>query len=81
VITQNILKDLNHNIIAVWHDECHVNRYFIDNPPTCILSPSYCYPENWDTPQQKIQLAYPANWKVPFEPKLVALNKNHGSVR
>jgi len=81
VITENILKDLSSNIIAVWHDECHVNRYFIDNPPTCILSPSYCYPENWDTPAQKIQLAYPANWKVPFQPKLVALNKNHGSIR
>ena len=81
VITKNILKDLSRNIIAVWHDECHVNRYFIDNQPTCILSPSYCYPENWDTPAQKAQLAYPTNWKVPFEPKLVALNKSHSSVR
>ena len=81
VITENILKDLSRSIIAVWHDECHVNRYFIDNPPTSILSPSYCYPENWDTPAQKAQLAYPTNWKVPFEPKLVALNKNHDSVR
>ncbi len=81
VVTENILKDLSRNMIAVWHDECHINRYFIDNPPTCILSPSYCYPENWDTPKQKIQLAYPANWKVPFQPKLVALNKRHGSLR
>jgi len=81
VITESILKDLRNNIIAVWHDECHINRYFIDNPPTCILSPSYCYPENWDTPQMKVQLAYPANWKVPFKPKLVALNKNHGTLR
>ncbi len=81
MITENILKDLSSNIIAIWHDESHVNRYFIDNQPTCILSPSYCYPENWDTPQQKIQLAYPANWKVPFQPKLVALNKSHSSVR
>lgn len=81
VITANVLKDLSNNIIAVWHDECHVNRYWIDNPPTKILSPSYCYPQNWDTPHMKTQLAYPVNWQVPFEPRLVALNKNHGSVR
>ncbi len=46
-MVENIQKDLTKNIIAVWHDESHLNRYFIDNPPTNILSPSYCYPESW----------------------------------
>lgn len=78
VITENILKDLSRNFIAVWHDECHINRYFIDNPPTKILSPSYCYPENWDTPAKKQQLVYPVNWTVPFLPRLIALDKDHG---
>ncbi len=61
-ITENIQKDLQIGIIAVWHDESHINRYFIDNPPTCILSPSYCYPESW---------------KLPYERRLLALDKNH----
>ncbi len=77
VITQNIQKDLQNGIIAIWNDESHINRYFIDNTPTCILSPSYCYPENWDTPQTKRQLAYPENWKVPFQPRLIARDKVH----
>ena len=57
-----IRDDLSRNVIAKWHDESHLNRYFIDNPPLVILSPSYCYPEEWD---------------LPFERKLLALFKNH----
>ncbi len=62
----NIQLDLDRGIIAVWHDESHLNRYFIDNPPTKILNPSYCYPESWH---------------LPFEKKLLALDKNHGEMR
>ena len=60
-ITQKIQTDLNHNIIALWHDESHLNRYFIDHEPSCILNTSYCYPEGWS-------LSNP--------PKLVALHKS-----
>ncbi len=63
---QNITIDLSHNIIAQWHDESHLNRYFIDYPPTVILSPSYCYPDLWD---------------LPFDRKLLALTKNHAEFR
>jgi histo-blood group ABO system transferase len=63
---QNIMRDLEHNFIAVWHDESHLNRYFIDNVPTIILNPSYCYPGNK-------RIAYPK--------KLVALDKNHAEYR
>lgn len=66
ICTQNIIIDLNHNIIAQWHDESHLNRYFIDYPPTVILSPSYCYPDLWD---------------LPFDKKLLALTKNHNEFR
>ncbi len=59
---ERIEQDLARNIIAKWHDESHLNRYFIDNPPTVILSPSYCYPEYWN---------------LPFMPKVLALSKNH----
>ena len=66
ICNQNIYDDLSQNYIAIWHDESHLNRYFIDNPPTKILSPSYCYPENWNLPYQK---------------KLLALDKNHAKMR
>jgi len=65
-ITEHIVQDLEKNFIAIWHDESHLNRYYIDNPPTVILSPSYCYPESWQLPYQK---------------KLLALDKNHVAVR
>lgn len=61
-MVKNINKDLSKNIIAIWHDESHLNRYFIDNPPTRILSPSYCYPESWE---------------LPYHKRLLALDKNH----
>lgn len=64
--SNNIDKDLEKGIIAEWHDESHWNRYCIDNPPTVILSPSYCYPENW---------------KIPYKRRLLALDKNHKEFR
>lgn len=63
---KNVDEDLKKGIIAVWHDESHLNRYFIDHKPNVILSPSYCYPENW---------------KMPYEKKLLALDKNHSEMR
>ena len=66
VISKNIDKDYSNNIIAIWHDESHMNRYFIDNKPTKILSPSYCYGESMN---------------IPFERKLIALDKNHSDIR
>lgn len=62
----NIDIDLSKGIIAEWHDESHWNRYCIDNPPTIILSPSYCYPENW---------------KMPYKRRLLALDKDHETIR
>ncbi len=65
-IANNISIDYLRGIIAIWHDESHMNRYFIDNPPTLILSPSYCYGESMN---------------IPFEKKLIALDKNHNEIR
>lgn len=62
----NINKDFENNVIAIWHDESHMNRYFVDNPPTKILNPSYCYAEFM---------------KIPFDKKLLALTKNHEEMR
>lgn len=65
-LATNIRLDYDKNIIAVWHDESHINRYFLDNPPTRILDPGYCYGESL---------------KPPFTPRLIALNKNHKEIR
>jgi histo-blood group ABO system transferase len=65
-IAKNIEIDLNKNFIALWHDESHINRYFIDHKPAVILDPSYCYP---------------GCRKIPYEPKLMALDKNHKEMR
>ena len=63
---EQIEKDEAKQFIAIWHDESHLNRYFIDHPPTRILSPAYCYPENW---------------RLPYPKKLLALDKNHAELR
>lgn len=34
--------DFSKEIIALWHDESHWNRYCIDNPPDVILPHHYC---------------------------------------
>ena len=65
-VVANIEQDLHSDYIAIWHDESHLNRYFIDNPPTKILSPSYCYPETWN---------------LPYTKRLLALDKNHHKMR
>lgn len=65
-ISENIDIDYSNGIIAIWHDESHMNRYFVDNKPTKILSPSYCYSEHTE---------------IPFEKKLLALWKNHSEIR
>jgi histo-blood group ABO system transferase len=70
VLSSEIQNDLDRGIIATWHDESHLNRYFIDHPPETILSPSYCAPEEWLGKNS-----------FPFEPKIIALQKDHDRVR
>ena len=37
--------DEEKGIVAHFHEEAHLNRFFIDNPPDKFLLPSYVYPE------------------------------------
>ena len=62
-LDDSIKKDLEKNVIALWHDESHLNRYMLDLDETKyrILNPSYAYPEDWD---------------LPFDEKITILNKN-----
>lgn len=54
--------DESNGTVAIWHDESHINRYFIENQPYTI-SPSYLYPEGWSLPFEKIILIRDKNKK------------------
>lgn len=66
IIDMNIDTDLVNNIIAVWHDESHMNNYMYFNKPDVILDPGYCYGESM---------------LLPYVKRLLALNKNHKEIR
>lgn len=70
VISQNssVAQDLC--MMALWHDESHMNRYLIDHPPTVILPPAYCFAEE--------HVNHP---RYPDRPKIIALQKNHNECR
>lgn len=65
-ISQWVDEDQKKGIIAIWHDESYYNRYLLNNPPTKTLSPSYCYPESWT---------------LPYEKRILALDKDHNKMR
>jgi hypothetical protein len=54
-----IIKDLKKNLIAVWHDESYLNKFFTIEQPF-VLSPSFAYPEFW---------------QLPFDKKIIQLEK------
>ena len=70
VIADRVNEDLKNGVIATWHDESHMNRYLIDNPPSISLTPSYCFAEELK-----------GNKNYPFKPKIIALQKNHSELR
>ena len=70
VLANRVTKDLENDVIALWHDESQMNRYLIDNPPTVSLTPSYVFAEE--------QMENPS---YPYEPKIVALKKDHNELR
>tara|TARA_B100001094_G_C18156609_1_gene786831 strand:+ start:1225 stop:1908 length:684 start_codon:yes stop_codon:yes gene_type:complete len=59
-------EDLSNNIIPLWHDESHMNKYMSDNPPTLVLDSGYAFPEGWD---------------LPFEQKILSTDKNNIEIR
>ena len=55
----------NNGVLADWHDETHYNWFMSTRNPK-VLTPSYCFPPKWD---------------LPFEKKLLALDKDHAAIR
>lgn len=74
ICSENIEKDLEKGKIALWHDESHENRYFMDNVPDVVLSPGYHYPQSNLERYKKI-------WGRDFTAKILLLDKNHSLIR
>jgi len=68
-LKKNIDDDFENDMIAKWHDESHINKYFSIIEPK-KLHPGFCYPQDW---------------YLPFEQKTLLLDKNkfggHGFLR
>lgn len=60
-LAARIETDLKNKIIAVWHDESHLNNYLLDKHVK-ILDSSYGYPEGWN---------------LPYEKRIIILDKNN----
>ena len=54
-LVDQIEIDENNDIIAIWHDESHLNKYFISHQPK-VLDSSYAYPEEMLLPYRKFIL-------------------------
>jgi hypothetical protein len=60
-----VKEDLGNNVIAIWHDESHLNRYLAEHKDNVkVFGPEYAYPEVFAQ-------------QCEFEPKIVHLAKNN----
>ncbi|WP_115056171.1 family 6 glucosyltransferase [Helicobacter mustelae] len=46
-LQERIQEDLSRGIIAIWHDESHLNAYIIDHPNYKMLDYGYGFPEGY----------------------------------
>jgi GR25 family glycosyltransferase involved in LPS biosynthesis len=79
-IKKNIDKDDNNSIMAVYHDESHLNRYVLSHPPTKVLDQAYIYAErclNMDCFDPMCTALRRCN----IDPILIPLEKDHHHVR
>ncbi|MFT3681683.1 MAG: family 6 glucosyltransferase [Ferruginibacter sp.] len=50
---KNVEADIEKNIIALWHDESHLNKYIIGKKVK-VLHPGFLYPDGMELPFEKI---------------------------
>ena len=66
LLRDRVDKDYGNDIIAVWHDESHLNKFFIENQDRVFaIPPDYAYPE-----------CFP---QYPYQRKIVHLAKDNSS--
>ncbi len=70
-LNENIGVDMTRGVMADWHDESHVNRYFVDHPPTLRLPHGLVSGESHSRPGTPLLSAC----------KLMNINKNHTDMR
>ena len=66
-LSKNIHQDLEKNIVALWHDESHLNHYMLDKSPL-ILTPMYGYPEGVPFNQENLK-EFENNYKMFIKDK------------
>ena len=59
-LANNTNIDWGKNIVALWHDESHLNKYILSHSYK-LLSPEYVYPQGW--------------YRFPFECKILLRDK------
>lgn len=57
-LRNNIEIDLSKNIVAIWHDESHLNRFFYDTPPLVTLEYPFAVAETLQTPSKNSSILF-----------------------
>lgn len=55
-LLSNILKDKENGIIALWHDESHLNHYMLDRVDLKVLGVEFGVPEGWNIQSNTIKI-------------------------
>lgn len=74
-----VRRDLEDGVIAVWHDESHLNKYMIGRRPL-ILSPEYLFPETLNFNQKNLMTVKP-EVKIIVKDKSLQKHGGHAWLR
>lgn len=82
-IREQVDVDEEKHLVAVWHDESHLNKYIYEYDDCMVLPPGYCYPEGWNLPfENKIMVREKSKWVNVDQVKNITLwNKLKNKVK